>query len=61
MSKSKACRKVAPANKKEATGKDEDWKEICKDCEFLGIYNDCSFGCELLKASLRKIKKNESR
>lgn len=60
MSKSKDSRRVAPANGKEATKNVEDWTYVCKDCEILRLYSDCAFGCELIKASLRKIKKNKS-
>jgi hypothetical protein len=54
MNKSKNSRKVAPANEKEATNRDEDWKEMCKDCEILRLYNDCKFGCEFVKNVLKK-------
>jgi len=61
MSKSKDSRRVAPAKEKKATNKDEDWKEMCKDCEILRLYNDCTFGCELVKDSLKRIRKKKSR
>jgi len=35
----------------------EDWKEICKDCEILKRGNNCFYGCEIIKAALRKEKK----
>jgi hypothetical protein len=35
----------------------EDWKEICKDCEILKKGNNCYYGCEIIKAALRKEKK----
>jgi len=59
MSKSKRCRRVAPANEKEATIRDEDWKEMCKDCEILRLYNDCTFGCEFVKNVLKKSSKKK--
>jgi hypothetical protein len=59
MCKSKNCRKVAPADEEEATKKDEDWKDTCKDCEIRRLYLDCSFGCELVKTSLRKLAKKK--
>ena len=61
MSKSKDRRRVAPANEEKATKRDEDWKEMCKDCEILKLYNDCTFGCERVKASLRRKAKGKSR
>jgi hypothetical protein len=61
MSKSKDSRRVAPAKEKKATNKDEDWKEMCKDCEILRLYNDCTFGCELVKNSLKRTSKKKSR
>ena len=60
MGQSKEGRSVAPANGKKATKKDRDWKEICKDCDIVRLGNDCTFGCEFLKASLRKTKRNGS-
>jgi hypothetical protein len=57
MNKSKNSRKVAPSNEKEATNRDEDWKEMCKDCEILRLYNDCKFGCEFVKNVLKKSSK----
>ncbi len=47
---------VAPAVKKKAT-ENEDWKEICKDCEILKKGNNCFYGCEIIKAVLKKEKK----
>lgn len=57
MKKSKKGGNVAPAEKKKAT-RNEDWKEICKDCEILKKGNNCYYGCEIIKAALRKEKKN---
>lgn len=61
MSKSKECGGIEPAEEKKAKSKDEDWKELCKDCEILRLYNDCTFGCELVSNSLKKISKKKSR
>ena len=55
------CKKggnVAPAAKKKATI-NEDWKDICKNCEILKKGNECVYGCEIIKAALRKEKKKE--
>ncbi|MEE9150641.1 MAG: hypothetical protein V3U20_02255 [Thermoplasmata archaeon] len=60
MSKSKESRRVAPASEKKATKKDEDWREMCKDCEILRLYNECTFGCELVNNSLKRIPKKKS-
>ena len=54
MNKCKEKRSVAPADEEEATNRNEDWKEMCKDCEILRLYHDCTFGCELVKAHLRR-------
>jgi len=61
MSKNKDSRGVAPAKEKKAISKDEDWKELCKDCEILRLYNDCTFGCELVNKSLKRTSKKKSR
>lgn len=61
MSKNKDDREVVPAKEKKGQNKDEDWKELCKDCEILKLYNDCTFGCELVKKSLKRIPKKKSR
>jgi hypothetical protein len=34
--------------------KDIDWKKVCDDCELLKLIDDCSFGCELIAASLKR-------
>jgi hypothetical protein len=60
MNKDEKSRRVAPAKKEEATCENEDWKNICEKCEILRLYNDCTFGCELVKASLEKKKDNKS-
>ena len=57
MNKGKYGRSVEPANEKEATKRDEDWKEMCKDCEILRLYNDCTFGCEFVRNVLKKSNK----
>ena len=57
MNKGKYSRSVAPANEKDATKRDEDWKEICKDCEIFRVCNDCTFGCEFIKNVLKKSNK----
>jgi hypothetical protein len=37
----------------------EDWKEICKDCEIIKKGNNCFYGCEIIKAALRKVNKKK--
>lgn len=56
MRKEKKGGKAAPAAKKKAA-KNEDWKEICRDCEILKKGNNCFYGCEIIKAALKKEKK----
>jgi hypothetical protein len=40
-----------------AEKRNEDWKEICKNCEILKKGNNCFYGCEIIKAALKKEKK----
>ena len=61
MSENKDSREITPVKEKKDINKDEDWKELCKDCEILKLYNDCTFGCELVKKSLKRISKKKSR
>jgi hypothetical protein len=56
--KSKKGGSIAPAKIKKAAI-NEDWKEICKDCEILKTGNNCFYGCEIIKAALRKEKKKK--
>jgi hypothetical protein len=56
--KSKKGGSVAPAVKKKAT-RNEEWKKICKDCEILKKGNNCYYGCEIIKAALKKEKKKK--
>jgi len=44
-------------DKNRKTEENEDWKKICKDCEILKKGNNCFYGCEIIKAALRKEKK----
>jgi hypothetical protein len=50
------------ANKKEkkATKKDDDWREICKDCDILSRFSDCTFGCEFIMESQKRKTKNRN-
>lgn len=59
MNNTKKNRGIAPAKKEKATDENEDWKEICENCEILRLYHGCTYGCELVKASLNKRKKKE--
>lgn len=38
---------VVPAKK--TTKIEENWKEICKNCEVLKLQLDCGFGCEIVR------------
>jgi hypothetical protein len=51
MNNCKEERYVASANEKKAIKKDDDWREICKDCEILSRFSDCVFGCEFIMDS----------
>jgi hypothetical protein len=33
--------------------KKENWKEICKGCEVLRLDMRCSFGCDIVRMSLK--------
>jgi hypothetical protein len=58
MNNSKEKRSVDSANEKKATKKYDDWKEICRDCEILSRFSDCTFGCEfIMDSQKRKSKK----
>ncbi|UCE73568.1 MAG: hypothetical protein JSV56_11155 [Methanomassiliicoccales archaeon] len=57
MSKDKKSRNVATANDIEATKGSGNWKDMCDNCEFLRIDNDCIFGCEFIKDSLKRRQK----
>ena len=58
MNNSKYEKIVASVNEKKATKKDDDWKEICKDCEIFSRFSDCTFGCEfIMDSQKRKSKK----
>ena len=58
VEKSKMGGNVTPAEKKKAI-RNEDWKDICKNCEILKKGNNCFYGCEIIKAALRKEKKKK--
>jgi hypothetical protein len=58
MNISKENRSIAPGKEKNAIKKDDDWREICKDCEILSRFSDCTFGCEfIMDLQKRKSKK----
>lgn len=59
MRRGKKGGKTVSAPKKN-NAKDEDWKEICRDCDILIKGNNCFYGCEIIKAALRREEKEES-
>jgi hypothetical protein len=61
MSKSKNCRSVAPANEKEATKRNSDWRVKCEDCDIMKLCSNCEFGCELVDDSLKKHPKKDEK
>ena len=38
----------------ESVKKEENWKDICKNCEVLRLDLGCGFGCEIVKMSIKK-------
>jgi hypothetical protein len=57
MNNSKEECNVAHKNEKKATKKDENWREICKDCDILSRFSDCTFGCEFIMDSQKRKQK----
>jgi hypothetical protein len=58
MNNNKEEKSVASGKEKKATKKDDDWREICRDCEILCRFSDCVFGCEfIMDSQKRKSKK----
>ncbi len=48
------CEKMNNETDEVSVKKEENWKDICKNCEVLRLDLGCGFGCEIIASKLKK-------